>query len=176
VVLQRPGSYSRPADIPTAPSCSACRTSARIFAISAAVDGRAASSPMTWRRTVPCPTISIAFTPMPCFSSNARCSATGHGERPSWLTTTVVMPCDTRLGAERRSRLWSRKPPRGLEPSSAWEWMSMKPGATNLPVASTTVVAEALARRPTAAMRPSFTATSAGNQGLPGRPGRVRSG
>ncbi len=37
----------------------------------------------------------------------------------------------------------------------------MKPGVTILPVASITRVAFALGERPTAAMRPSFTATSA---------------
>ena len=54
----------------------------------------------------------------------------------------------------------------------------MKPGVTYLPVASITVVACASPSRPTATMRPSLTATSAGNQGLPlpssTRPFRIR--
>ena len=69
--------------MPTAPSCSACLTSARIRVISSALAGRRTSSPIIRRRTVPCPTSSIAFGPMPFFSSSARCSATGHGDRPS---------------------------------------------------------------------------------------------
>ena len=50
-----------------------------------------------------------------------RGSASGHGERPSWLTTTVVMPCETRFGADRRIGSGSRNPPRGPDPSSACE-------------------------------------------------------
>ena len=58
--------------MPTAPSCSACRTSARIFVISSGRAGRRTSSPITRRRTVPWPTSSIALGPMPFFSSCAR--------------------------------------------------------------------------------------------------------
>ena len=82
------------------------------------------------------------------------CSVIGHGDRPSWFTTTVVIPCDTRFGAARRAGSGSRSPPRGLEPSSACEWMSMNPGATYFPVASMTRAAGAFGSGPTAAMRP----------------------
>ena len=75
--------------------------------------------------------MSITFGPTPCLSMVARCSATGHGERPSWLTTTVVTPCETTFGAALRwiESLRMVLPPRPL-PSSACEWMSMNPGDT----------------------------------------------
>src|SRR5687768_12381160 len=77
------------------------------------------------------------------------------------------MPCDTRFGADRMRGSASRKPPRGLEPSSAWEWMSMNPGTTYRPVASITRVAVAPAKDPTVTMRPPRTPISAGNHGFP---------
>src|SRR5688500_10086053 len=50
---------------------------------------------------------------------------------------------------------------------SEWEWQSMKPGATYLPVASIVVLACASRRSPTAAIRRSSMPTSARVQGAP---------
>ena len=62
------------------------------------------------------------------------------------------MPCATMFGLWRKSI--------AARPASACEWRSMKPGVTILPVASITRVAVAPVSKPTAAIRPSFTATS----------------
>ena len=67
--------------------------------------------------------------------------ADGQRRSASWSTTPVAMPWVMRLGAAHRRASGSRKPPRELAASSAWEWMSMKPGATILPRALITCVA-----------------------------------
>ena len=61
----------RPTDRPRLPAGpgAAARASALLLRPSMA---RRTSSFITCRRMVPCPTSSIAFTPMPCFSSSAR--------------------------------------------------------------------------------------------------------
>ena len=76
--------------------------------------------------------MSITLGPTPCRSRIERWSRMGHGERPSWFTTTVVTPWDTTFGAAFRSSSSVRivAPPMRALPSSAWEWMSMKPGET----------------------------------------------
>src|SRR5688500_3558034 len=89
----------------------------------------------------------------------------GHGDRPSWLTTDSVIPWATML------TLWRRfMSPR---PRSLCEWMSMKPGARNLPAASIVRFAFAAESAPIAAIFPPVTATSAMNHGLP-EPSRTR--
>ena len=74
---------------------------------------------------------------------------------PQLPAITVVTPCETlksMSGCD--SRAWS-----------SWVCESMKPGATIRPAASMVRAALAPARSPTAAMRPSRTATSASKRG-----------
>jgi hypothetical protein len=86
-------------------------------------------------------------------------------EEPQLPTTTVVTPMRTKFSASGSSAT-----------SSAWVWTSMKPGATNNPLASITRAASPPGR-PSATIRPSFTATSANCAGLPApsstRPPRI---
>src|SRR5687768_8269711 len=82
---------------------------------------------------------------------------TGAYDMPQFPTTSVVTPCIRVLS---ESRLASSD-------QSEWEWQSMKPGATYFPVASIAVLACASRRPPTAAMRPSWMATSARVHGAP---------
>ena len=72
-------------------------------------------------------------------------------------TTSLVTPCRRVLA---QSRLASRL-------QSEWEWQSIKPGATTIPLASTTVAAEAPERSPRASMRWPMIPTSARTQGAP---------
>ena len=65
--------------LPAAPAAPARASSRSRPAAPAAARRR----PSHCRRTVPWPTSSIALVPMPFFSISARCSAIGHGDRPS---------------------------------------------------------------------------------------------
>ena len=80
--------------------------------------------------------------------------------RPGWCTSpaeiiVVTPPCS--VESIQPSWFW-----RGVQsPETGWTWLSMSPGATTVPFASTTVVAPSASTsfaRPTATMRPS-TAT-----------------
>ena len=74
---------------------------------------------------------------------------------PQLPAITVVTPCETLKSMSGcASSAWS-----------SWVCESMKPGATIRPAASIVRAALAPARSPTAAMRPSLTATSASKRG-----------
>ncbi len=150
----------------------------------AAVNG-VREKPLRLMRTAPVPIIAAKFSGSAAFSSrrtysryvsgapagtgpstaaeNARCSAqngAAHGvsEMPQLPETDVVMPC--------RSSASALQPRSGC--TSAWRWMSMKPGQSILPAASSTaapggagrpgptasIVSPARARRPKTARRP----------------------
>ena len=103
----------------------------------------------------------MAFTPIPNLSSVALWSPMAIGPPPSGLITTVVTPCVTTLGAERRRASSDSSPP------EAWEWRSMNPGVMILPRASMVRVAVAPVSFPTATILSPRIPTSAENQGLP---------
>jgi hypothetical protein len=66
--------------------------------------------------------------------------------------------------------IFDRQRPSIISGRMAWLWMSMKPGQTTWPAASTTSRADAGSMRPggaTAAMRSPASATSPWTQGLP---------
>ena len=81
-------------------------------------------------------------------------------------TTSVVTPWARVLS---QSRLASKL-------QSEWEWQSMNPGATILPVASIAVTAATAERSPMAAIFPPAIPTSARTQGAPLRPPPARRG
>ena len=60
--------------------------------------------PITWARMVPWPTSCTTLGPTPWLRYSAARSPTGHWQRPSCPTTTVVMPCVTRFSAAAASR------------------------------------------------------------------------
>ncbi len=132
-----------------------------------AVAGRCTSSPITRRRTVPCPTSSIAFRPMPFFSSSARCSA----DRPR--RTAVLV--DDHGGDALRDEVRRRPAGRIRIAESAARARSIVGVRVDVDEARRDVLAggvdgrlrRASPSRPTATMRPSLTAMSAGNHGLP---------
>ena len=134
------------------------RTRARISSSSASVGARSAI-PSTCRRTQLWPTDRKAFTPMPSSVHWASRSATWAEPPPSSPSATVVMPWKRKA---RPSRPWSAS-------SSACECMSMKPGATTSPRASTvsSAVMPAFAASPRKRMRSPATATSAALASLP---------
>ncbi len=125
------------------------------------------SSPSAMPRIVLWPTMSAAFGPWPRDSRRARWSAIGHGDPPSWLTTTVVTPWLTRLGAARRRAPSLPASPAASRSSSACEWMSTNPGTTYRPSSSITRSPVAFDRSPTAAIRPPRIPMSARNHGFP---------
>ncbi len=176
-----PGVYSRPVETPHAPSASACATSARIRAISAAVAGRFAL-PTTMPRIVPSPTIDATLTDgcrrvsddqrsvkrtkrRPSSSDEApRPTAASRGapDEPSCPTTIVVMPCRTSDSARGSSH---------SDPSPC-EWISMKPGATARPFASISVVPRSADARASETILPFVIATSSCRDGPP-RPSKT---
>jgi hypothetical protein len=64
----------------------------------------------------------------PVRSTSAKYAASGQRQPPSWPPSAVVMPWRTWLAASGLART----------PLSAWLWVSMKPGASTRPFASTT--------------------------------------
>src|SRR5438046_1284359 len=93
-----------------------------------------------------------------CRSSAARAGSAGATEKPQLPTTSSVTPW--RIFDSARGLMGSVK--------SEWVWMSMKPGATTCPRASTTRWAGRAERGSIATMRPALTLTSASRPGAPG--------
>src|SRR5712692_2537603 len=89
--------------------------------------------------------------------SSRNSSLTGAGEKPQLPTTSVVTPWRILDSARRLAK--SRQ--------SEWECMSMKPGATVSPAASTISPAGSRERSPTAVMLSPVTPTSARTAGTP---------
>ena len=183
-LLKHSGMYMMPQETPGAPSESASSTQASACSSSAAVNG-VREKPLRLMRTAPVPIIAAKFSGSAAFSSrrtysryvsgapagtgpstaaeNARCSAqngAAHGvsEMPQLPETDVVMPC--------RSSASALQPRSGC--TSAWRWMSMKPGQSILPAASSTAAPGGAGRPgPTASIVSPCTSTSPKNGAPP---------
>ena len=153
--------------MPTAPSCSACLTSARIRVISSGLAGRLH---VVTHHAAPDGAVADQQHRVRADAVLLELRAL-IGERPRRAAVLVDDDGGDALRDEVRRRAAHRirvaKSAARPRPSSACEWMSMKPGVTNLPGGVDHARGLRVASLPTATMRPFCTATSAGNHGLP---------
>ena len=160
-LAKAPGVYSNPDDAPQAPAARALSTNAVMRASSTVVAGRS-SSPTTWPRMLPSPTMHATFTAGLSAPSDVSHFAKLSGpstplELPSCPPTIVVTPW--RMTDSARGSLESELSP--------CEWMSMKPGDTVRLRASISILPRSVIRGAIAAMRPFRIARSRGAPAVP---------